>query len=376
MPNIIQNSSFETGTLPPWIGSNAVVTNLCSHTGFFSARLTGGNVTSYIAQFVPVTAGSTFEFFVSLAKVGVGIAAPVQLQVIFLDSLFNSLGNGLFINILVDGLPTCDADTWLTVYQVVTAAPVGTTQAFVLINSLPQVGTVDLLIDDVELITTPTGSTGATGPTGSTGATGATGPTGSTGATGVTGPTGSTGATGVTGPTGSTGATGVTGPTGSTGATGVTGPTGDTGATGSNIATYGRFYNNTTTGSIATGAIIPLIITDTQTTSDLVLQSGSVNINTAGLYLVSYYATAHRIITTSTQTAGIKLQINGSAVAGTGVTTDVNVTTQDIGLQPASNTVLLRFNANDVLALINTSSAVEYFANDLSASITLVKIAN
>ncbi|PFT70861.1 collagen-like protein, partial [Bacillus thuringiensis] len=165
MPNIIQNSSFETGTLPPWVGSNAVVTNLCSHTGSFSARLTGGNVTSYIAQFVPVTAGSTFEFFVSLAKVGVGIAAPVQLQVIFLDSLFNSLGNGLFINILVDGLPTCDADTWLTVYQAVTAAPVGTTQAFVLINSLPQVGTVDLLIDDVELITTPTGSTGVTGAT-------------------------------------------------------------------------------------------------------------------------------------------------------------------------------------------------------------------
>jgi len=60
----------------------------------------------------------------------------------------------------------------------------------------------------IEVGSSLAGSTGATGPQGSTGPTGATGPVG---ATGPTGPQGATGATGLTGPTGATGATGVIG---------------------------------------------------------------------------------------------------------------------------------------------------------------------
>jgi len=80
-----------------------------------------------------------------------------------------------------------------------------------------------MVVQDDELVTGPTGPTGATGDTGPTGATSDTGPTGATG---------DTGPTGATGDTGPTGATGATGPTGATGDTGPTGPTGDTGPTG------------------------------------------------------------------------------------------------------------------------------------------------
>ena len=183
--NLIVNGSFETGVLSPWVGMNATITSQYSHSGFFSARLQGGNVVSFIAQTVPVNVGEGFEFLVSLAKVGFAPAAPVQIQVIYLDSMSNLLGNGLFTNIPADRIPTADNDTWLEIYQTTTLAPQGATQAFVLINSLPQAGTADILVDDVALLTAPSGPTG---PTGATGPPGPTGPTGATGATGETGP--------------------------------------------------------------------------------------------------------------------------------------------------------------------------------------------
>ena len=37
--NLIINGGFETGTLSPWTGVNATITNQYSHSGFFSARL-------------------------------------------------------------------------------------------------------------------------------------------------------------------------------------------------------------------------------------------------------------------------------------------------------------------------------------------------
>src|SRR4051812_45296070 len=96
--NLIINGGFETGTLVPWTSSNTTVTNLFSHSGTFSARLQGGPITSYIAQFVPVTPGVSYELLISLAKVGVQPAAPVVIQVFYFDNLFNLLGQGLFAN--------------------------------------------------------------------------------------------------------------------------------------------------------------------------------------------------------------------------------------------------------------------------------------
>ncbi|MGK9183779.1 NTTRR-F1 domain [Priestia filamentosa] len=230
--NLIVNEGFETGTLSSWFFSNATVTSQFSHSNFYSARLQGGNIVSYIGQLIPVNPGDTFELLVSLAKVGFAQAAPIQIQVIYLNSLSNSLGNGLFTNIPVNRIPTGDNRTWLEIYQTTTPAPLGSTQAFVLINTGPQAGTADILVDDVALLAIPTGATGDIGPTGPTGATGDIGPTGPTGATGNIGPTGPMGATGDIGPTGPTGATGDIGPTGPTGATGDIGPTGPMGATG------------------------------------------------------------------------------------------------------------------------------------------------
>lgn len=158
--NLIVNGSFETGALPPWVGMNATITSQYSHSGTFSARLQGGNVVSFVAQTVSVEEGEGFEFLVSLAKVGFTPAAPVQIQVIYLDSMSNPLGNGLFVNILVDRIPTADNDTWLEIYQTTTPAPPNATQAFILINSLPQEGTSDILVDDVALLTAPTGPPG------------------------------------------------------------------------------------------------------------------------------------------------------------------------------------------------------------------------
>ncbi|MCY8563887.1 NTTRR-F1 domain, partial [Bacillus sonorensis] len=202
--NVVINGGFETGTLPPWVGQNAFVTTQFSHSGFWSATLLGGNVVSFIAQFAPVNAGEGLEFLVSLAKSGFLPSPQVQIQVSYFDSSFNFLGQGLFVNIPFNRLPVVENNTWLEVYQTTDPAPAGSTMAFILINTLPQAGTANVVVDDVALLE----AAGVAGPTGPTGATGPTGPTGATGATGATGPTGPTGATGATGATGPTGATG------------------------------------------------------------------------------------------------------------------------------------------------------------------------
>jgi len=156
--NLIINGGFETGTLSPWAGINATISMQYSHSGFFSTRLQGGNTVSYIAQIVPINPGEGFEFLVSLAKVGLAPAAPVIIQVIYLDNLSISTGNGFFTNIPVDRIPNANNDTWLEIYQTTIPAPPNTTQAVIVVNTLPQVGTADILVDDVSLLTSIAGS--------------------------------------------------------------------------------------------------------------------------------------------------------------------------------------------------------------------------
>ncbi|MED1525643.1 NTTRR-F1 domain [Bacillus licheniformis] len=193
--NLIVNGEFETGTLFPWSGVNTTITSQFSHTGYFSARFLGGTVTSYIAQFVSARAGEGNEFLVSLAREGFLPAPSVTIQVTYFDSQFNFLGYGLFAIVPSSRIPVAENGTWLEVYQTTSPAPPSTTQAFILINNIPQVGTANVLVDDVALLSVE----GGEGPTGATGATGATGPTGATGATGTTGATGATGPTGAPG---------------------------------------------------------------------------------------------------------------------------------------------------------------------------------
>ncbi|WP_156900293.1 NTTRR-F1 domain, partial [Alicyclobacillus contaminans] len=175
--NRIVNGGFETGSLSPWVGVNASVTGAASHTGFFSALLTGGGLNSFIYQFVPVNPGENFEFDAYLAKFGAGTSAPVTLTVGYYNASVSFLGYGMIVNIPVGGLPDGTTGNWLEVFQLTTPAPPGTTQALVLINQLPQAGSPDTLVDDVSFITSVS-SSGPTGPTGPAGPTGATGPTG------------------------------------------------------------------------------------------------------------------------------------------------------------------------------------------------------
>ncbi|MGG0430955.1 NTTRR-F1 domain, partial [Priestia megaterium] len=209
LQNLINDGSFETGNLSAWISSNATITSSHSHSGFYSVKLQGGATFSYVSQFVPVAPGQRLEVLASLASLGTDLPISITIQVFYYDVGFNLLGNGLLVTIPGSQIPNIEDHAWLENYQTTTAAPLGSTQAFIVINTLPQVGTADVLVDDIAVLI-------ATESIGATGATGATGPTGATGDTGATGPTGATGDTGATGPTGATGDIGATGPTGAT----------------------------------------------------------------------------------------------------------------------------------------------------------------
>lgn len=107
-------------------------------------------------------------------------------------------------------------------------------------------------------------------------------PAGPTGPTGATGPAGAQGGPGVAGPTGPTG---LQGPTGATGATGPTGPL--------SLASY-AFVTGTNTGPVTPVSDSMLKGGLADTTADYTFNpgSGDLTINTAGLYQVTYGATA------------------------------------------------------------------------------------
>nr|WP_318540708.1 NTTRR-F1 domain [Terribacillus saccharophilus] len=239
--NIVRNGGFESGSLVPWVSSFASITQQYTHSGNYAARLDGGQETAFIAQYVsPVIAGYNYNLSVYLARESEQSAPTVQIQIIFLTANFQTAGRGLLLDIPSDSIPVAPLQGWREVTGISVTAPQGTSQIFLLINTLPDPALGSILVDDVSLsifgggigVTGVTGPTGITGPPGVTGGTGVTGVTGATGITGITGGIGPTGLTGVTGETGSTGLAGVTGETGAQGPTGVTGETGPIGLTG------------------------------------------------------------------------------------------------------------------------------------------------
>ncbi|WP_372629300.1 NTTRR-F1 domain [Cohnella sp.] len=221
--NRIINGGFETGALGPWVGQNATVISTRSHYNFYCAQLAGGTVSSFIYQFVPVVPGESFEFHAAFGKTPGPLGTIANIVINYYDASLSFLGTGL-ISYVPFSISALTGGDWVEVYQTTTAAPEGTTQAHIVIQTYPIAGTANLLVDDVALL-----ATSGSGPTGPTGPTGVTGPTGPTGMMGPTGPTGVTGSIGPTGPTGVTGPTGPTGMMGPAGPTGVTGPTGPTG---------------------------------------------------------------------------------------------------------------------------------------------------
>lgn len=134
--NRIINGGFETSSFPPWSAFNATISTQFSHSGFYSARLLGGSVNSYIFQYVEANPAERFEFLVSLAKAGTLSGPPITLSVAYYNASFSFLGYGLITNIPSSRLPNVEDETWLEVYETTSPAPLGTTQALVLINKL------------------------------------------------------------------------------------------------------------------------------------------------------------------------------------------------------------------------------------------------
>lgn len=90
--DLMINVGFETGSFPPWIPFNALITSLYTQSEFNAARLTGGTVNSYIYQIVPINPGESYEFIVSLSKVGAAQSPPVSLSIPYYDAGFNFIG--------------------------------------------------------------------------------------------------------------------------------------------------------------------------------------------------------------------------------------------------------------------------------------------
>ncbi|MET3505397.1 NTTRR-F1 domain [Halalkalibacter oceani] len=310
--NAVQNGSFEIGGFAPWLFVNSIRTTAASHSGSYAAQLAGGNVNSFITQYVPATAGESYEILVSLAKEGNSPSPPISLTVAYYDASFTFLGYGLITNLPVNRLPNVQEENWIEEYQTTSAAPLGTTQALILINKLPQAGSPAVIVDDVALLVVASeGTVGPTGPAGPTGAMGPSGPRGATGEPGITGPTGPAG-----GPAGPTGATG---PRGATGATGGIGPnpfevyvqSGSTGGDGTQANPFGTIQEGLAAVS-PTGVVHVLIGTYPIATT--------VNVNKQGVTLRGYPG------------AVIQLQANviPFVVTGTGVTIEGFTMTSDV----------------------------------------------
>ncbi len=214
------------------------------------------------------------------------------------------------------------------------------------------------------------GATGTTGAVGATGATGAAGPTGATGTTGaaglqgVAGPAGAVGATGTTGAVGATGATGVAGPTGATGTTGATGATGSAGG----IAGYAYVFNN----SAEVVAIeAPIAFDQNGPLLGITHAPGNpgVVIGSAGTYSIQYSVSG-------VEPGQFSLFVNGAPILN-------SIYGSGAGTQQNSGLLILSLSANDVLTLVNHSSAAAVTLqtlaggtqNNVNASLLILKLA-
>lgn len=203
----------------------------------------------------------------------------------------------------------------------------------------------------------PQGPVGPIGPQGPTGATGATGAIGPIGPVGPAGATGATGPQGPVGPAGATGATGPQGPVGPTGATGATGPQGPVGPAGTSQAIYAY----STIATVASGAIIPIVLSESSPASTMTVTGNEITLTEAGSYLISYY-TEGSVATGDYETS---LYLNGVAIPDESITF--------VGSSGAgSKTILLNTAAGDTLSIYNTSDTDATVNN---ASITVLKVA-
>ena len=209
-----------------------------------------------------------------------------------------------------------------------------------------------------------TGATGVAGPIGPQGAIGATGTTGAVGPQGVAGPAGAVGANGTTGAVGATGATGAAGPTGATGTTGATGATGSAGGIGG----YAYVFNN----SAEVVAIeAPIAFDQNGPLLGITHAPGNpgVVIGSAGTYSIQYSVSG-------VEPGQFSLFVNGAPILN-------SIYGSGAGTQQNSGLLILSLSANDVLTLVNHSSAAAVTLqtlaggtqNNVNASLLILKLA-
>lgn len=171
--NRIVNGGFESGQLLPFSftggGSSGVrIVSGKSHSGPFSARISGGSSSITLSQSVPVSPGENFEFFVSLAKIGNNTSPPITITITYRDSNSNPLVTALMTTIQSGRLPNNNGRNWMEIYRTTTVAPDGTTSALLQIIKSGLSNSAPIVVDDVALLAF-TGQQGPPGPPGPSG---------------------------------------------------------------------------------------------------------------------------------------------------------------------------------------------------------------
>ncbi|WP_157829980.1 NTTRR-F1 domain [Bacillus sp. SN10] len=152
--NRIVNGGFETGTLSPFIVNNpsfVSINGINSHSGVYSAKLSGGLTNAIIAQAVPVSPNETFELFVSLSKVGPFPSPLIAINVQYYNGN-TFLGDGLVTFILSNRIPDNNEKDWLEVYGTTSPVPATANTASIVIAKFPELGSADVFIDDISLL--------------------------------------------------------------------------------------------------------------------------------------------------------------------------------------------------------------------------------
>ncbi|CAG7643835.1 Virginiamycin B lyase [Paenibacillus solanacearum] len=171
--NRITNGGFETALWAPWNGVNASVSSRYSHAGTYAAQLDGGDGNAYVQQTVPAAPGETFEQRLSLAKDGTATSAPVVISVLFYTADHIYLQPGLIVYVPGADIPPALPRGWYDFRGSTEPAPAATAWALVIVNKLPQPGSPDLWVDEVQLLPTsihfPFGSSSTDGQLNSSG---------------------------------------------------------------------------------------------------------------------------------------------------------------------------------------------------------------
>ncbi|ASB87553.1 MULTISPECIES: NTTRR-F1 domain [Bacillus subtilis group] len=136
--NAMVNGGFETGTLAPWVGVKYNRYKRIFAFRFFLCEIVWRDV--HIVYYT-ICWGKEPNFLPLWRKRDFFRCPQSPMQVAYFDSRFNFLGNGFFALVPSSRIPAVENRTRLEIYQTATPAPPGTTQAFILINNLPQAGT-------------------------------------------------------------------------------------------------------------------------------------------------------------------------------------------------------------------------------------------